>query len=446
MFRKYRVLAGAVVATALLTATAVRAEARPSVYWTDQFGSSSFDVGTAIAVAPNGDTVVYGAVAGAVVDGFTAGGPNDLILAKYNRSGDRKWIVEFGSPAMEYSTRTIGLASNGDIIVAGTVIGDSFTGFTLVGSSDVFVARFNRNGRQLWLKQYAASGTQIASAVAVSPSGDIYLSLHSDSAFPDGTSGLTTVFGGLDAVVTKLDRKGNVKWSRSLGTAGDDYGFGLTVSRRNEVYVVGSTAGELPGTGRSGGDDDGFIVKFDKSGTQLWQDQSGDAGFDSLTAVTTNARGEVYAAGSTEALHGGNVVGYKDLQGVRDGIVVKFDRLGAVLWANQHGTPGIDDDLSIAVAKNGQVYVGGQTDGAWTGFSNRGGIDGYVAHLTPAGDTVTARQFGTSGDDSTREFGLGLAMYGNSRVLVTSSVDSTSLWGHESAGALDIYVAALPTP
>ena len=446
MFRKYRVLAGAVVATALLTATAVRAEARPSVYRTDQFGSSATDFPSALATASNGDTIVYGAAGGALVNGYSVGGSSDLFLARYNKSGDRKWIVQFGAPGYEYSSRTIALASNGDIIVAGTAIGASFTGYTLVGSSDVFVARFNRNGRRLWLKQYAGSGSEVAGAVAVAPSGDIYLSMSSTAAFPDGSSGLTAVFGGLDAVVTKFDRKGNIKWSRSVGTAGDDYGFGLAVSRRNEVYVVGVTEGELAGTGRSGGDDDGFIAKFDRSGVQKWVLQSGDVGADGLFAVTTNARGEVYAAGSTEALNGGNVPGFKDLQGPQDGIVVKFDRLGTVLWANQHGTAGRDSDWSIAVARNGQVFVGGITDGAWSGYTNKGGFDAYVARLTPDGTAVTARQFGTAGDDGNTEFGPTIALTGNSRVTLASTVDVASLWGHESAGDFDAYIASMPTP
>ena len=446
MFRRYRVFAGAAVATALLTATAVRAEARPSVYWTDQFGSASVDVPSAIVSASNGDTIVYGAAGGSLVNGYSVGGSSDLFLARYNKAGDRKWIVQFGASGFEYSSRTIALASNGDIIVAGTVIGGTFDGYTRVGDTDVFVARFNRNGRRLWLKQYAGSGNEIAGSVAVAPSGDIYLALSSSSAFPDGSAGLTAVFGGLDAVLTKLDRKGKIKWSRSMGTAGDDYGFGVAVSRRNEVYLVGTTEGELAGTGRSGGDDDGFIAKFDRSGVQKWVLQSGDVGADGLFAVTTNARGEVYAAGSTEALNGGTVPGFKDLQGAQDGIVVKFDRLGTVLWANQHGTAGRDSDWSIAVARNGQVFVGGITDGAWSGYTNKGGFDTYVARLAPNGTAVTARQFGTVGDDGNSEFGPTIALTGNGRVTLTSTVDGASLWGHESAGDFDAYIASMPTP
>ena len=446
MFRRYRMLAGAVVAGALLTATAVRAEARPSIYWTDQFGSAATDFPSAIASASNGDTIVYGAAGGALVDGYSVGGSSDLFLARYNKTGDRKWVVQFGASGFEYSTRTIALASNGDIIVAGTVIAGTFDGYTRVGDSDVFVARFNRNGRRLWLKQYAGSGSEIAGSVAVAPTGDIYLALSSSSAFPDGSAGLTTVFGGLDAVLTKLDRKGNLKWSRSMGTAGNEFGFGVAVSRRNEVYVVGATEGELEGVGLSGGDDDGFIAKFDKNGNQQWLNQSGDPGADNLMAVTTNSRGEVYAAGGTAALSGGTVPGFKHLQGTRDGIVVKFDRSGVVLWANQHGTAGADSDWSIAVARNGQVFVGGITDGAWGGYTNKGGVDAYVARLTPDGTAVTVRQFGTTGDDGNTEFGPTIALTGNSRVTLTSTVDGAALWGHEAIGDFDAYIASMPTP
>lgn len=442
--KKSRMLAGTAVLAALLTATAVRAEATPSVYWTDQFGGTGTEVGSAIATASNGDVVVYGAGADSLVPGYVVTGSDDLFLARYSKSGTRKWVVQFGSDGVEYTSRTVAMASNGDIVVAGTVVGN-FTGYTLAGSSDVFVARFNRNGRQLWLKQFGSAGQDLAGSVAVAPSGDIYLSATTEAAFPNGSAPPTSTLGGTDAVLVKLDRRGTIKWSRAVGTSGLDMGLAVAVSKRNEVYVAGVVAELVEPGGYWGLDDDAFIAQFDRNGNMKWIRQSGATGGDGFYAVATNARGDVYAAGTTEALSGGTVPGYKTLQGPRDGIVVKFDRLGTLQWANQHGTGGSDGDWSIAVAKNGQVYVGGYTDNAWTGYTNRGGLDAYVAHITPAGDVVTARQLGTPGDDANSMFGVAISMIGNSTVAMTSSIDA-AIFGHEYAGASDAWVAAIPTP
>jgi hypothetical protein len=414
------------------------------VYWTDQFGSAGSDEASAVATASNGDVVVYGA-GGSVIPGYSVGGTNDLILAKYNRAGDRKWVVQFGTEQTDFSSRTIALASNGDIVVAGTTLG-AFPGYTLQGSTDVFVARFNRNGKKLWVKQLGAPGTELAGAVALAPTGEIYLALTTNGAFPNGSAPPTQTYGGADAVLTKLDRKGNLVWSRSIGTADADYGFGVAVSRKNDVYFVGAVSGLVEDGGNYGGSDDAFVSRFDRNGNRTWLYQSGDTGSDEFLAAATNAQGDLYAAGGTEALAGGTVDGFKYIQGTQDGMVIKVSRGGVVRWANEHGSVGADEDTSIAVARNGQVYVAGQTDDAWAGFTSKGGIDAYVAHLTPDGSSVTTRQVGTAGDDSNGTLGVGVAVSGNSTVVLASSVDSASIWGHESAGDFDAYVGAIPAP
>lgn len=444
MFTKRRAVGGALLALAVLASIAVRAEARPSVYWTDQFGGANEDLASAVATTSNGDTIVYGTTSAALLPGYTVSGTTDLFLARYSRSGDRKWLVEFGSSGIDLSTRTIALASNGDIIVSGTLTA-AYPGFTLSGSTDVFVARFNRNGRQLWLNEFGSSGVDLASATAVSPSGDIYLAVTSGGAFPNGSAPPTPTYGNTDAVLVKVDRKGVLKWSRSVGSSESDMGAAVAVSKRNDVYFVGSVYGSVDGNPWSG-DEDAFIARYDKNGNQILLAQSGDVGADSFAAVATSSRGDVYAAGATQAASAGSVPGFKTLQGVEDGLVVKFTKQLDFVWSNDHGTVGDDQDWSIAVARNGQVVVGGLTDDAWPGYTNKGGADTYVAKLTSAGDAVTARQFGTAGDDGNSQFGAAVSLIGNSTVVLASSVDSASIWGHESAGSIDAFIGAFPTP
>mgnify|MGYP003348532014 CR=1 FL=1 len=50
----------------------------------------------------------------------------------------------------------------GDIIVAGQVGGTGYDGNPTSGSSDVFVARFTRSGRQLWVKQFGSIDDDLA--------------------------------------------------------------------------------------------------------------------------------------------------------------------------------------------------------------------------------------------------------------------------------------------
>ena len=112
----------------------------------------------AVTAKSNGDTIVYGITSDILEPGHVLGGSTDLFLALYSRSGDRKWLVEFGGAGQELPSHSIALASNGDIIVAGRIIGDAFEGYTTSGLSDVFVARLTRSGHLRWVKQFGSVG------------------------------------------------------------------------------------------------------------------------------------------------------------------------------------------------------------------------------------------------------------------------------------------------
>ena len=57
------------------------------------------------------------------------------------------------------------------------------------------------------------------------------------------------------------------QWTKQLGTSKDDRGFGVTTDSSGNIYVSGSTSGELDGNTHFG-DRDIFLVKFSSSGTK----------------------------------------------------------------------------------------------------------------------------------------------------------------------------------
>jgi hypothetical protein len=155
--------------------------------------------------------------------------------------------------------------------------------------------------------------------------------------------------------------------------------------------VAGETEGALAGTRL--GDRDGFLFKYDGAGNQLWGRQFGTSGYDTVSAVATDSKGNVYVAGD-----GGHYPGQTQASGA---FVAKFDSAGTQLWSNRYVHPTVPELTyfsSLAVDDQDHVTIGGYTWGDF-GAPNAGGYDGFVAQLDDGGGLTWKVQFGAVGND-----------------------------------------------
>ncbi len=116
-----------------------------------------------------------------------------------------------------------------------------------------------------------------------------------------------------------------------------------------------------------------------------WVRQFGTGGEDNVSAVATDADGNVYAAGSTT----GSFPGYTNIWGLA-AFVSKFSSSGAALWTRQYSA-GFTTATSVAVDAAGNVYIGGQND---YGFPFPGQTSAFLQKYDPSGQEVWNRQFG----------------------------------------------------
>ena len=184
--------------------------------------------------------------------------------------------------------------------------------------------------------------------------------------------------GDNDVLLAKYDFLGNTVWVRQFGTEGLDHAEGVA-ARHGQIYVSGHVAGTLPGQVSEGGADF-FVRKYNSDGDVVWTRQFGTPGDDTLLpARRVVASGQVvYVAGtvpSGQALPGQTSAGGQDL------FVRQYSRDGEELWTLQFGTSGLDQTRSLAVGENDDLYLSGRTTGAFPGFTNAGGNDGFVTKI-----------------------------------------------------------------
>jgi hypothetical protein len=366
---------------AIIVGITAAAAAQPDPLWIQQVGTPDRD--EAWALAPDG-------AGGVFVAGFTQGdlgGPNagywDVLVARYDAEGDPIWAEQFGDFDTDWAR---GLASDGvgGVYVAGITNGS--VGGPNLGGDDVFLARYDSAGRQIWITQFGTSNSDGAGPLAMDGVGGVFVAGYTAGSLGGPNAGM------YDAFVARYDSEGNQVWIKQFGTYWDEYSRALTSDGAGGVFVIGGTEGPLGGL--YVGQLDVFVAHYDSAGNPTWIKQFGTKGWDEPYGSAPDGAGGVYVVGNTGGNLGGPNVGEYDV------FVARYDAAGNESWIEQFGSADYDFGTAAASDGAGGVFVGGGTAGDLGGPFVGWGSDPYLARLGPSGDVMWIKQFGTDAGDS----------------------------------------------
>jgi len=389
-----------------------------------QFGTTGSDRINAMTTGTDGSIYVGGYTTGSF-SGYTLSGTQDAFIAKYNTSGTQIWLSQFGTTNSD-QINAMKTGTDGSIYVGGYTLG-SFSGYANSGSRDVFIAKYDTSGTQIWLRQFGTTGTDSIYVMTTGTDGSIYVGGATNGSF----SGYT-IIGGYDAFVAKYDTSGTQIWLRQFGTTGYDEINAMTTGTAGDgsIYVGGLTEGSFPGYTLSG-TRDAFIAKYDTSGTQIWLRQFGTTAYDDIRAMTTGTDGSIYVGGVTE----GSFSGYT-VSGTVDSFVVKYDTLGNQIWVRQFGTTSYDFMYVMNTGADGSIYVGGYTGGTLLGQTKIGGDDVFIAKYDSIGTQVWVKQFGTTAGDY-----ISAMTARSDGTIYVGGYTAGSFSGYTTSGSQDAFLA-----
>src|SRR4051812_21287933 len=136
-----------------------------SVLWAKKGSSPGFENGNAVVADDSGNVYVTGQLEfTSVFDGYSlpSYGQHDIVVAKYNASGNLKWIHSAGGLEGDIGLG-IGIDSKHNVYVTGemelTVFFGNGINLTSTGNNDVFVAKYDVNGNILWAKSFGNSAS-----------------------------------------------------------------------------------------------------------------------------------------------------------------------------------------------------------------------------------------------------------------------------------------------
>ena len=284
-----------------------------SKLWTRQWGTTDEDTAYGVAVDSSGNAYVTGMTRGAL-NGQTSAGNADIFLTKYDSNGTHQWTIQQGTASADYGRAVAVNLGTGYVVITGEVWG-SLHSQTWGGGNDVFVTKYSPSGNRSWTKQFSSGGTNNEYARGISHTGNhVTIVGYSYGAMP----GLTKI-GGSDVILLRLfDSDGGLVLTRQYGTTADDNAYGLVADLFGwNFYVTGKTAGALDGNPHAGGEDI-FLTKFDSSGNKLWSRQWGTSGNEVGNGIATDSTsgttGNLFIVGTTNGnLNGRTNSGSSDI-------------------------------------------------------------------------------------------------------------------------------------
>jgi hypothetical protein len=229
----------------------------------------------------------------------TGAGDNDAFVAKYDAAGNFQWVRSAGGIGDDQAWRC-GVDGSGNIVVTGRfTLTASFgsTQVTSAGMRDIFVAKYNaNNGAVLWVQSAGGPGEDQGWDLATHGSDVVVTGSYSGTA-TFGSTDLTS-FGNLDVFVAKYNIAGLQLWVQSGGGGGDDEGLSVATDGAGHVIATGfffNAADFGSTTIRGEGQGDVFLIKYDGPGNLLWAQSAGgeslDVGFDIGTDGSNNILG-----------------------------------------------------------------------------------------------------------------------------------------------------------
>jgi len=146
--------------------------------WVQEAGGLGQDAGRRVATDNSGNVYVTGYFSGsASFDGtdYRGKGIFDIFLAKYNSNGGLIWVQTAGSGQSDEGYG-LGVDNSGNVYVAGYYTETATFGksefsdiqtITSKGRTDIFLAKYDQDGKLIWLKSAGGTGEDKAHNLVV---------------------------------------------------------------------------------------------------------------------------------------------------------------------------------------------------------------------------------------------------------------------------------------
>ena len=251
----------------------------------------------------------------------------DIFIIKYSSTGQLIWAKTAGSPG--FYDNSVAIDTKDLSIFLSGIVGDNsenyFDSLQLIYPSQFnsldltkgYIAKYDTAGNAQWVKGFASNGggSNVLSIrdIITAPNNTITVLIMQKSG---NISPMRVYVEGLDeqieAKTTSLaydyflinyDLEGNVNWTNSSNSAGEEFAVKLATDNQSNIYVTGSYNADITFAGEvhehRGGNGDIYVAKYNSQGEEVWLETAGGAGYDVGLGVVLDSDQKIYVCGGT---------------------------------------------------------------------------------------------------------------------------------------------------
>lgn len=324
-------------------------------------------------------------------------------VVKFNEKGEVEWKYSTGGDGM-INLVDLAQLKDGSIVAVGyTLAKDTDAPIQSAGYSALII-KISEDGELMWSYSFPgdenSNGDEIAS-VSATPDGGFVVGGRADS-----TSGffVGTQADQFKAFIFKFDKRGNVKWRKTLGGSRGNTIRAIDVNDKGDIFatcVTMSNDGSFVSLkGYNNQTANTVVLKFNKDGDLKWSQNLMGSGISEFAAIDATNDGGCLVGGKFsiyKQADGSFSINYGDT----DGYVVKYNADGGVCWSRIIGGTGTDEITGVEETANGIVVVGRtkSADLDFSKFDNLGEFDGYVMIIDNAGKTICTNKIAGAADE-----------------------------------------------
>jgi len=294
-------------------------------------------------------------------------------IVKYTPEGKKEWLKAVEAPNVWTYIYDIEIDKSDNLYITGFI--GSEINENIPAKADLFIANYNLAGIQKWIKLLGDTKTNTYGlGIAIDTNHNLYVAGETDNIFD-----MQNIRSRIDGFVVKCDSNGNKKWTRLLGTTGDNNTYAIACSvaidNHGNCFISGDTNGQIDGKAKIG-KTDSFIIAYTPDGNKLWSKLIGakKASTWNNGGIVIDSLNNLYLSIDTDgALESTKLIGLQDTY------VIKYPATTQEILIKQLGVAnGTISSLKIAIDKNNRLYVVGSIDTTLEGEPKIGPKDAFI--------------------------------------------------------------------